>query len=32
LGEPDEDPLGTADVTEPIDIFVIDHFIDDRRA
>src|SRR5918994_1382288 len=32
LGEPDENSFGTADVAEPVDVFVIDDFIDHRRA
>src|SRR6478609_1500970 len=32
LGEPYEYPLGTADVSEPIRVSVLDHFADDRRA
>lgn len=32
LGEPDENPFGTPNVAEPIDILVIDDFIDHRRA
>src|SRR5262249_55975908 len=32
LGEPDEDPFGTADVAEPIRVLVLDHFADDHRA
>ena len=31
LGEPDENSFGTPDVAEPVDVFVIDDFIDDRR-
>ena len=31
LGEPDEDSFWTADVAQP-DVFVIDDFIDHRRA
>lgn len=32
LGEPDENSFGTPDVAEPVDVFVIDDFIDHRRA
>src|SRR5262245_2501096 len=32
LGEPQEDPFGTADVAEPIRVLILDHFADDRRA
>ena len=32
LREPDENSFGTPDVAEPIDIFVLDHFADKRRA
>src|SRR5689334_6090632 len=32
LGEPDEDSLGTPDVAEPVDAFVVHDFIDHRRA
>ena len=32
LGQPDEDPLGASDVAEPIDVFVLDHFVDELRA
>src|SRR5262245_6739020 len=31
LGEPDENAFGTTDVAEPVDVFVIDDFIDHRR-
>ena len=31
LGEPDENAFGTPDVAQPIDVFVIDGFIDRRR-
>src|SRR5690606_26751030 len=32
FGEPDENSFGTPDVAEPVDAFVIDHLIDQRRA
>src|SRR5258706_5629006 len=32
LGKPDENPFGAPDVTEPIRIFVLDHFADELRA
>src|SRR6185436_18788638 len=32
LAEPDENSFRTADVAEPVDAFVIDDFIDHRRA
>ena len=31
MGEPDENSFGTPDVAEPVDVFVIDDFIDHRR-
>jgi hypothetical protein len=31
LGEPDENSFGTPDVAEPVDVFVIDNFIDQHR-
>jgi hypothetical protein len=31
LGEPDENSFGTPDVADPVDVFVIDNFIDHRR-
>ena len=31
LGEPDENSFGAADVAEPVDVFVIDDFINYRR-
>src|SRR5574341_473971 len=31
LGETDEDSFGTPDVAEPVDVLVIDNFIDQRR-
>jgi hypothetical protein len=31
LGDPDENSFGTPDVAEPVDVFVIDDFIDHRR-
>src|SRR6185369_15348289 len=31
LGEPDENSFGTSDVAEPVDVFVIDDYIDHRR-
>ena len=32
LGKPDEDPLGTAHITEPIDVFVLDHLVHELGA
>src|SRR3954464_12690618 len=32
LGQPDEDPLGAADVAEPIHVFVLDHLVDELGA
>jgi serine/threonine protein kinase len=32
LGEPDEQSFGTADVAEPIRLFVLNHFADELRA
>ena len=32
LGEPDEKSFGTADVAEPIRIFVLDYFANELRA
>ena len=32
LGEADENSFRTADVAEPVDVFVVDDFIDHRRA
>jgi hypothetical protein len=32
LGEPDKNPFGTADVAEPIRVFILDHLADDLRA
>jgi len=32
LGETDENSFGTPDVAEPVDVFVIDNFIDQRRS
>src|SRR5712672_3542781 len=32
LGEPDEKSFGTADVAEPIRLFVLNHFADELRA
>ena len=31
LREPDENPFGTSDVAEPIHIFILGHFADERR-
>src|SRR6185503_19779363 len=31
LGEPDKNSFGTPDVAEPVDVFVVDDFIDNRR-
>jgi hypothetical protein len=31
LGQPDENALGASDVAEPIQIFVLDHFVDELR-
>ena len=31
LGEPDEQSFGSADVAEPICVFVLDHFADELR-
>src|SRR6266480_2056962 len=31
LGEPDENPFGTPDVAEPINVFILDHFADELR-
>jgi len=32
LGKPDENPLGAADVAEPISVLILDHFADELRA
>ena len=32
FGEPDENSFGTADVAEPILVFILDHFADEFRA
>src|SRR5262245_37648493 len=32
LSAPDENPLGTADVAEPIQVFILDHLADELRA
>ena len=32
LGQPDENALGASDVTEPVHVFVLDHFVDELRA
>src|SRR5256714_644778 len=32
FGEPDEKSFGSADVAEPIRVFVLDHFADELRA
>src|SRR5262245_5609108 len=32
LSAPDENPLGTADVAEPIEVLILDHFADELRA
>lgn len=32
LGEPDEHSFGTPDVAEPIHLFILGHFADERRA
>ena len=32
LGEPDENSFGAPDVAEPIRVFVLDHFADERCA
>ena len=32
LGEPDENSFGTPDVTEPINVLILDHFADELRA
>ncbi len=31
LGQPDEDALGASDVAEPIDVFVLNDLVDERR-
>ena len=31
LGEPDEKPLRTADVAEPVRVLILDHFADELR-
>ena len=31
-GQPDENALGASDVAEPIQLFVLDYFVDELRA
>ena len=32
LGQPDKNALGASDIAEPINVFVLDYFVDELRA